>query len=152
LTSTATGRVTPTKNIEDYSELRAFTYQGRDKAVLEDYYEMRDQINRVARTYKDYIALGKGKEAVEYLQRDDNMKSYQLRGLQTRVDQDMTKFRVLRKSVLENQKLTGDEMKEQLNKVDAMQAKYLRSIQLPTLRAYANVEPKYETTLSKLVR
>ena len=160
LTSAATGRVTPTKNIEDYPELRAFTYQGRDKAVLEDYYEMRDQINRVARTYKDYIALGKGKEAVEYLQRGDNMKSYQLRGLQTRVDQDMTKYRVLRKNILERgspdipkeKRLTGDEMKEQLTKVDELQAKYLRSIQLPTLRAYANVEPKYETTLSKLVR
>jgi len=148
----AEGKVTPSLRLEDIPELKSFTYSSQDKAALDDFYELRDKIDTVARTYKDMISAGKGKEAIEYMSDPDNRKVYALRGIQTRVEQDLAKIRRQRKFVLDNQNFSGDEMREELTKLDKIQEKYLNSMRLPTLRAYANVETDTSTNLSGLLR
>jgi len=148
----AEGKTTPSLRMEDIPEIKSFTYSSQDKAALDDFYELRDKIDTVARTYKDMISAGKGKEAIEYMSDPENRKVFALRGIQTRVEQDLAKIRKQRKFVTDNQNLSGDQMREELTKLDKIQEKYLNSMRLPTLRAYANVETDTSTNLSKLLR
>ena len=148
----AEGKTTPSLRLEDIPEIKSFTYSSQDKDALDNFYELRDKIDTVARTYKDMISAGKGKEALEYMSDPENRKVFALRGIQTRVEQDLAKIRKQRKFVTDNQNLSEDQMREELTKLDKIQEKYLNSMRLPTLRAYANVETNTSTNLSKLLR
>jgi hypothetical protein len=148
----AEGKVTPSIRLEDIAELRAFTYSSRDKAALEDFYELRERVDMVARTYRDFISAGKGKEAIEYLSDPDNQRAYALRNIQVRVEQDLAKFRKMRKLILERTDLTSDDMREELNRLDTRQTQYLESLRLPKLRAFADIFPSLKSNVQKLVQ
>ena len=152
LFNAAEGKTTPSLRLEDIPEIKSFTYSSQDKAALDDFYELRDKIDTVARTYKDMISAGKGKEAIEYMSNPENRKVYALRSVQTRIEQDLAKIRTQRKLILDNQSLNGDEMRERLSRLEDIQEKYLNSMRLPTLRAYANVGTDTTTNLSRLLR
>ena len=152
LFNAAEGKTTPSLRLEDVPEIKSFTYSSQDKAALDNFYELRDKIDIVARTYKDMISAGKGKEAIEYMSNPENRKVYALRSVQTRIEQDLAKIRTQRKLILDNQSLNGDEMRERLSRLEDIQEKYLNSMRLPTLRAYANVGTDTTTNLSRLLR
>jgi hypothetical protein len=154
LFNAAEGKVTPSwsGDIKDVPLLGQFGYSRKDKADLEDYYEMRDRVDSVARTYRDMISAGKGKEAIEYITDPTNQKAYALRQLQTRIDKDLGKFRQMEKLVYSNQNLTSDEMRSQLNQIEEMRTKYLQSLRLPKLRAFAEISQPLDASVFKILR
>lgn len=154
LFNAAEGKVTPSwsGDIKDVPLFGQFGYSRKDKADLEDYYEMRDRVDSVARTYRDMISAGKGKEAVEYMTDPTNQKAYALRQLQTRIDKDLGKFRQMEKLVYNNQNLTSDEMRSQLNQIEEMRTKYLQSLRLPKLRAFAEISQPLDASAFKILR
>ena len=141
LMNAANNKTTPSLRLEDYPGLKAFTYSSADKADLENYYEMRDDVDRVARTYRDFIQAGRGQEAIEYMADPDNQRTMALRKYTTQVDGVLQKFRQQRKLIFANENLSADQMREKLDQLDAMQTRFLQSLQLPRARAMAGVTP-----------
>ena len=150
----ASGKVTPSwsGDIKDIPLLGAFGYSRKDKSDLEDYYELRHVVDKVSRTYKDMISAGRGKEAIEYITDPTNQKAYALRKLQSRIDDDLAKYRKLEKLIYSNQNLTSEEMRLQLNKLDELRTKYLQSLRLPKLRAFAEISPVFDSSVLKILR
>jgi hypothetical protein len=132
----AEGKVTPSMELKDFPLWKRFTFSDKDRADLEDFYEMRDQIDTVARTYKDFISAGKGKEAADYMSDPDNQRAFAMRKYQTSIEQQLTKFRQARKLVINDPNITDpDVMRAKLNALDAQQTAFLKSIQLARARA-----------------
>lgn len=145
-------KVTPTKKWFEIPELQRFTYRNQDRESLEDFYEFRDKVDKIARTYNDMIKAGRGTEAIAYLSDPQNQQTLALRKIQTRMDNDLSKIRQARKLIYNNQNLTADQMAEQLTKLDELQSRYLRAMQLPRLRAIADVSPTYNTFIQRMVQ
>jgi len=148
----ADGKVTPSMRVEDYPGLKTFTYSSKDKASLEDYYELRDRIDTTARAYRDLISAGRNQDALEYINDPQNKKAFALRQLQTRVDADLGVYRGIRKRILSDTTLTAEQMREKLDKLEDEQTKYLKSLRLPTLRAFAELTPTFDTNLTRMYR
>jgi hypothetical protein len=148
----ADGKVTPSMRLEDYPGLKTFTYSSKDKASLEDYYELRDRIDTTARAYRDLISAGRNQDALEYINDPQNKKAFALRQLQTRVDADLGVYRGIRKRILSDTTLTAEQMREKLDKLEDEQTKYLKSLRLPTLRAFAELTPTFDTNLTRMYR
>lgn len=154
LYNAATGRVTPSiASLREVPLLGSLAYESsRNKAALEDFYEMRDLVDKVASTYRDMVTSGRIEEAREYMAKPEVQKALTLRKAQTRIERDLAKFRQMRKLVLNNQNLTGDEMRERLNRIDEQQSRYLEGVKLPKLREFAGVTPTFDLTLLKVFR
>jgi len=154
LFNAADGKVTPSwsGDIKDIPLLGQFGYSSKDKGNLEDYYELRETVDKVARTYRDMIAAGRGKEAIEYMTDPTNQKAYALRQLQTRIDKDLGKFRNMEKLIYNNANMDSDEKRRQLDKVEEMRTKYLQSMRLPTLRAFAEISPSFDSSAFRILR
>jgi len=150
----ATGKVTPSwsGDIKDIPLLGQLGYSRKDKADLEDYYELRHTVDKVARTYRDMIASGRGKEAIEYLTDPTNQKAFALRQLQTQIDKGLAQYRNMEKLIYNNPNLDSDEMRRQLNRVEEMRTKYLQSLRLPKLRAFAEVSPPLDSSAFRILR
>ena len=150
----ADGKVTPSwsGDIKDIPLLGQLGYSRKDKGDLEDYYELRDTVDKVARTYRDMIASGRGKEAIEYLTDPTNRKAFALRQLQTQIDKGLAQYRNMEKLIYNNPNLDSDEMRRQLNRVEEMRTKYLQSLRLPKLRAFAEVSPPLDSSAFRILR
>ena len=129
-----------------------FGYSNKDKGDLEDYYELRDTVDKVSRTYRDMIASGRGKEAIEYITDPTNQKAFALRQLQTQIDKGLAQYRNMEKLIYNNQNLDSDEMRRQLNRIDEMRTKYLQSLRLPKLRAFAEISPSLDSSAFRILR
>ena len=150
----ADGKVTPSWSgeIKDIPLLGQFGYSNKDKGDLEDYYELRDTVDKVSRTYRDMIASGRGKEAIEYITDPTNQKAFALRQLQTQIDKGLAQYRNMEKLIYNNQNLDSDEMRRQLNRIDEMRTKYLQSLRLPKLRAFAEISPSLDSSAFRILR
>ncbi|MCG3770977.1 MAG: hypothetical protein JW384_02157 [Nitrosomonadaceae bacterium] len=150
----ADGKVTPSwsGDIKDIPLLGQLGYSRKDKADLEDYYELRHTVDKVSRTYRDMIASGRGKEAIEYITDPTNQKAFALRQLQTQIDKGLAQYRNMEKLIYNNQNLDSDEMRRQLNRVDEMRTKYLQSLRLPKLRAFAEISPSLDSSAFRILR
>lgn len=150
----AQGKVTPSWDIRTFPGLSAFTYpSGKDRAALEDFYELRERVDVVARTYSGLATTGKGKEALAYLAEGDNKRAYALRQFQTQAEKGLAKFRAARSLILNDPNIkTGEEMKQRLAELDDRENAYLKSMRLPEKREFAHLTPKFDFNLLKAFR
>jgi hypothetical protein len=150
----ANGKLTPSLRYEDMPAFKSFSYTSKDRAAAEDYYELRDQIDIAARTYKD-MAKNKGAAAIEFANNPDNRSLLELRNWQTKVDNGLEKLRAHRRHIIEN---TGGwitsqaQMDAEMKKLDELTAEFWKSIQLPTARAHAGLTPIIPINLKKLLQ
>jgi DNA-binding IclR family transcriptional regulator len=68
------------------------------------------------------------------------------------MERQLSKFRTMKKQITANQNLTPDEMRAQIDKVDEAQAAYLRSMQLPKMRAMADVTAKPDLLVRRMLQ
>lgn len=133
----ADGKVTPSLKASDYPLWKSFTFSDKDRADLQDFYQFRDHTARIALTYRDFIATGRGKEAIEYMSDPENRRAMALRPFQVKIDGVLSKFRQMRKLVIDDSRITDSQvMRDKLDEIDAQQTKFLKSIQLSKLRAF----------------
>jgi hypothetical protein len=136
----AEGKVTPSMDLKDFPLWKRFTFSDKDRADLEDFYEMRDRVDMISRTYRDFITSGRGKEAADYMSDPENRRAFALRKYETQIEQQLTKFRQARKLVINDSKIKdSDEMKARLDALDAQQEKFLKAAQLSRARAMAGM-------------
>jgi hypothetical protein len=67
----------------------------------------------------------------------ENRRAMALRPFQVKIDGGLSKFRQMRKLVIEDSRITDSQvMRDKLDEIDAQQTKFLKSIQLSKLRAF----------------
>ena len=136
----AEGKVSPSMDAKDFPLWKRFTFSDKDRADLEDFYEMREKVDQISRTYRDFITSGRGKEAADYMNDPENRRAMAVRKYATQVEETLTKFRQARKLIINDPSIKDpDEMQERLKELDAKQTKFLQSIQLAKARALAGV-------------
>jgi len=152
--NSAQGKVTPSWDIRSFPGLNAFTYpDGKDRAALEDFYELRGLVDKVARTYTDMANTGRGKEGLAYLAEGDNKRAYALRQFQTQAELGLAKFRRVRTLIINDPTITdGAEMKRRLKELDDKENAYLKSMRLPDKREFANLTPSFDPSILKAFR
>lgn len=152
--NSAQGKVTPSWDIRSFPGLNAFTYpDGKDRAALEDFYELRGLVDKVARTYTDMANTGRGKEGLAYLAEGDNKRAYALRQFQTQAELGLAKFRRVRTLILNDTTITdGAEMKRRLKELDEKENAYLKSMRLPDRREFAQLTPSFDPSILKAFR
>ena len=152
--NSAQGKVTPSWDIRSFPGLNAFTYpDGKDRAALEDFYELRGRVDTVARTYTDMANTGRGKEALAYLAEGDNKRAYALRQFQTQAERGLAQFRKTRTLIINDTSITdGAEMKRRLKELDDKENAYLKSMRLPDRREFANLTPTFDPSILKAFR
>ena len=152
--NSAQGKVTPSWDIRSFPGLNAFTYpDGKDRAALEDFYELRGRVDEVARTYTNMVNTGRGKEALAYLAEGDNKRAYALRQFQTQAERGLAQFRKTRTLIINDTTITdGAEMKRRLKELDDKENAYLKSMRLPDRREFANLTPTFDPSILKAFR
>jgi len=152
--NSAQGKVTPPWDIRSFPGLSAFTYpDGKDRAALEDFYELRGRVDTVARTYTDMANTGRGKEALAYLAEGDNKRAYALRQFQTQAERGLAQFRRTRTLIINDTSITdGAEMKRRLKELDDKENAYLKSMRLPDRREFAQLTPSFDPSILKAFR
>jgi hypothetical protein len=75
-----------------------------------------------------------------------------LRQLQTQIDKGLAQYRNMEKLIYNNPNLDSDEMRRQLNRVEEMRTKYLQSLRLPKLRAFAEISPPLDSSAFRILR
>jgi len=152
--NSAQGKVTPSWDIRSFPGLNAFTYpDGKDRAALEDFYELRGLVDKVARTYTDMANTGRGKEGLAYLAEGDNKRAYALRQFQTQAELGLAKFRKVRTLIINDPNIkTGEEMKQRLKELDDRENAYLKSMRLPDKREFAQLTPSFDPSILKAFR
>ena len=127
-------------DFKDFPAWKRFTFSDKDRADLEDFYEMREKVDQISRTYRDFITSGRGKEAADYMNDPENRRAMAVRKYATQVEETLTKFRQARKLIINDPSIKDpDEMQERLKELDAKQTKFLQSIQLAKARALAGL-------------
>lgn len=95
----------PEKRIEDYPFVRRFLRDRIPSGVVGEFYEMRNQVQQIARTSSEMIRQGRFDEAMELQQR--HQKELSMSSSYNSVAQNMTRLRALRVQIMSDRSMDG---------------------------------------------
>ncbi len=100
----------------------------------EQYYNFREDIDRVTSTVNTFRARGQIDELVKYLESDKNLMLYSLGAMVSTVDQQFESIRALKKIVSNDPNMSGADKKNVLEDLERVENEILKSINTPFLR------------------
>lgn len=140
------GDVLPSKSVQDYiTDLpgtSAFIAREFGTRAKNDYYELRDEVDRAYNTYKDKQQFRGPEETEAYLAKDNKRELVVRKGLVDDLGKYLSQLRKMERSVLEDKYMTPDEkqqkikfireeevnMLDHLEKFEGKDAKYIQRI------------------------
>jgi len=140
------GDILPSKSVQDYiSELpgtSAFIAKEFGTRAKNDYYELRDEVDRAYATYKDKQQFRGPEETQAYLEKDNKRELIVRKGLIDDLGKYLSQLRRMERSVLEDKYMSPDEKQqkirfirqEEVNMLDHLeefkggQAKYIQKV------------------------
>lgn len=106
--------------------ISTFLANPEGRGLLEDYYDLKDRSDTVAATLKSYIEQRNMEGAKEYL--EDKKGLLQVRSAVSAISNQIEKLRTMRKAVISDSSLSGEEKRAKLDELDAMQNRMLANV------------------------
>lgn len=106
--------------------ISTFLSNPEGRGLLTDYYDLKDQSDKVFTTLKGYVEqrdMGKAKEYME-----ENKQMLATRSAVSTISGQIEKLRTLRKSVIADPSLSSDQKRAKLDEIDAVQNRMLANV------------------------
>jgi len=130
--NTASPAPLPEARLNENPMVRAFLTGRATADAKEDYYELRERVTNLARTV-DRLAPVDPAKANEYLQEKPQLYALAKSGLFSQVDAQLGDLRVARRAI-EASPMSGEEKREKLDQLDAMELRLFNGLRLSLLR------------------
>jgi len=98
-----------------------------DSGTVENYYDLKKQVDEVTRTMSLIERSGNVKELKEYFQ--ENKGFYALKGYVSSMDKNMKQLREFQSQINNNPKMSADEKRDTITKIHDMEVKMTKNVQ-----------------------
>ena len=123
----------PELRVYEMPLMKTFMYDKIPGGYKEQYYSLREKVDRVNTTVNALKAQGRADEIEEYLS-DENLQLYALRTTMNKIDSHMEKSRAFKKIIMGDKSLTSAEKRDLIDEVDRNDNEMLSAYNLPGLR------------------
>ena len=106
----------PTTDISRVPGIGTIMYSPNGRNQMNQFYDFKEVSDRVTSSLNNYIDQGDKVKVRKYAK--DNAKIISLRGQVNRIDNQLEKIRDIRKAVIKSTRLSANEKRERLNKLD----------------------------------
>jgi len=127
----------PDKRLYELPGFKTFMYDRVPGGYKEQYYNFREDIDRVTSTVNTFRARGQIDELVKYLESDKNLMLYSLGGMISKLDQQFENIRALKKIVSNDPNMSGADKKNVLEDLERTENEILKEINTPFMRKAA---------------
>jgi hypothetical protein len=134
--ASAAGVQVPESRLSDNPQVRAFLAGREGGGQREDYYDLRDQIQRVVRTVND-LKITDPAKLQTYLEENKELYALGQTGLMGRVDEWVEKFRKQRQ-IIRGSDLSPEEKRQRLDELEKAEIQLFANLNLATLRRSVN--------------
>jgi hypothetical protein len=124
----------PDKRLYELPGFKTFMYDRVPGGYKEQYYNFREDIDRVTSTVNTFRARGQIDELVKYLESDKNLMLYSLGAMVSTVDQQFESIRALKKIVSNDPNMSGADKKNVLEDLERTENEILKGLNTPFMR------------------
>jgi hypothetical protein len=126
------------KPIYKIPQISTFMYDPTGRGFKSDFYQLREEVSKVAGTVDLFKREGRVEELVDYLG-EDKMRVFALKGIVNKVERKLGEFRRYRKIIASDSQLTGAEKRELTDRIIEMETQLVRAYNIPELRKMAGL-------------
>jgi hypothetical protein len=124
----------PDKRLYELPGFKTFMYDRVPGGYKEQYYNFREDIDRVTSTVNTFRARGQIDELVKYLESEKNLMLYSLGAMVSTVDQQFESIRALKKIVSNDPNMSGADKKNVLEDLERTENEILKGLNTPFMR------------------
>lgn len=122
------------KRLYELPGFKTFMYDRIPGGYKEQYYNFREDIDRVVSTVNTFRARGQIEELVNYLDKDKNLMLYSLGSMISTTDQQFENIRALKKVVSNDPKISGADKKQVLEDLERVENSLIEELNVPFMR------------------
>jgi hypothetical protein len=121
------------KPINKMPQISTFMYDPSGRGYKSEFYRFRESVDQVVDTVNLFKREGRVQELHDYLD-EDKLKLYAMRGVTTKVEQQLSSLRKYRGIINADQELSGSEKQEMIKEIQAQEKELLLMVNIPKLR------------------
>jgi len=121
------------KPINKIPQISTFMYDPSGRGYKSEFYRFRESVDKVVDTVNLFKREGRVEELHEYLN-EDNLKLYAMRGVATKVEQQLSNLRKYRNIISADPELSGSEKQEKIKEIQEQEKALLLAYNIPKLR------------------
>ena len=122
------------KRLYELPGFKTFMYDRVPGGYKEQYYNFREDIDRVVSTVNTFRARGQIEELVNYLDKDKNLMLYSLGSMVSTVDQQFENIRAFKKVVSNDPNMSGEDKKRVLEDLERVENSLIEELNVPFMR------------------
>ena len=126
------------KPINKLPQVSTFMYDPSGRGYKSEFYRFRESVDQVVDTVNLFKREGRVQELHDYLD-EDKLKLYAMRGVTTKVEQQLSNLRKYRNIITADPQLSGDEKQEKVKEIQEQEKKLLLMVDIPKMRETAGM-------------
>ena len=123
----------PSKPINKLPQISTFMYDPSGRGYKSEFYRFRESVDKVVDTVNLFKREGRVQELHDYLD-EDKLKLYAMRGVTSKVEQQLSVLRKYRNIISADPELSGSEKQEKIKEIQEQEKDLLLMVNLPKLR------------------
>ena len=126
------------KPINKIPQISTFMYDPSGRGYKSEFYRFRESVDKVVDTVNLFKREGRIQELHEYLD-EDKIKLYAMRGVTSKVEQQLSNIRKFRNRINADPDLSGSEKQEKIKELQEREEKILLAYNIPRLRERSGI-------------
>ena len=126
------------KPINKVPQISTFMYDPSGRGYKSEFYRFRESVDQVVDTVNLFKREGRVQELHEYLD-EDKLRLYAMRGVTTKVEQQLSNLRKYRNIINADPELSGSEKQEKIKELQEREKELLLMVNIPGLREKSGV-------------
>lgn len=119
-------------------QISSFMYDPTGRGFKSDFYQLREEVSKVAGTVNLFKREGRTEELIDYLG-EDKMRVYALKGVVNKIEKKLSELRKYRKMVASASQFSGEEKRAITDRINQMEVALVRAYDIPQLRKMAGL-------------
>ena len=126
------------KPINKIPQISTFMYDPSGRGYKSEFYRFRESVDKVVDTVNLFKREGRVQELHDYLD-EDKLKLYAMRGVTTKVEQQLSNLRKYRNIISADPELSGSEKQEKIREIQEQEKQLLLAYNIPKIREISGI-------------
>jgi hypothetical protein len=126
------------KPINKIPQISTFMYDPSGRGYKSEFYRFRESVDKVVDTVNLFKREGRVQELHDYLD-EDKLKLYAMRGVTSKVEQQLSVLRKYRNIISADPELSGSEKQEKIKEIQAQEKELLLAYNIPRIREISGI-------------
>jgi hypothetical protein len=126
------------KPINKIPQISTFMYDPSGRGYKSEFYRFRESVDKVVDTVNLFKREGRVQELHDYLD-EDKLKLYAMRGVTTKVEQQLSNLRKYRNIITTDPELSGSEKQEKIKEIQEQEKQLLLAYNIPKIREISGI-------------